>query len=170
MEIVGHGYVAGVCGVIPGSGNSMEEVTSPVDGDGVQFLEGLDEVVGVFLADVLDPKVVDDEGENYGLGGVLPERRSSGNRGEPKTGKVSFEAVVGDAAGLFEAGHAFSDFEVNPAVITECAEVLLFDNFVRDTDQREFYVIVVGHGCAMVKILDTQGHEAGTRSGDGAIK
>ena len=81
MKIVGHGYVAGACSVIPGNGKSTEEVTGPVDGDGVQCLEGLDEVVGVLLTNILDPKVVDNKGESDGLGGVLPERMSSGNRG-----------------------------------------------------------------------------------------
>ena len=81
MEIVGHVYVAGACGVVLRNEKSTEEGTGPVYGDGVQFLEGLDEVVGVFLADVLDPKVVENEGENDGLGGVLPELRGSGNRG-----------------------------------------------------------------------------------------
>ena len=119
LEIVGHGYVTGVCGVIPGNGKSTEEVTSPVDGDGVPFLEGLDEVVGFLFDKVLDTKVVDDEGESDGLGGVLTERRSSGNRGGSNMGKMSFELVIGDAAGLFEAGHAFADLEVNPAVGTK---------------------------------------------------
>ena len=109
LEIFGHGYVAGACGVVPVNGESAEEGAGPFDGDCVQLLKGLDEVVGVFLADVIDPKLVYDEGENDGLGGVLPERKSSGNRGESKMGKVRFETVVGNAAGLFEAGHAFSD-------------------------------------------------------------
>ena len=66
-------------------------------------------MVGVLFANVLDSKVINDERENDGLGGVLPERRGSGNRGESKVGRVSFEPVVGDAAGLFEARLAFSD-------------------------------------------------------------
>ena len=57
----------------------------------------------------LTPKVVNDEGENDGLGGVLPERRDSGHRGEAEMGKVRFDSVVGDAAGLLEAEHAFLD-------------------------------------------------------------
>ena len=69
---------------------------------------------------------------------MLPERSSSRSRGESKMVKMIFEPVVGDAAGLFEAGHAFSDLEVNPAVGTECAEVVLVNNFVRDTGQRKF--------------------------------
>ena len=154
MEIAGQGYVTGACGVIQGNGNSTEEGTVTVDGDGIKCLEGLDEVVGVLLADILDPKVVDDEGESDGLGGVIPERRSSGKRGESRIGKMSFEPVVGNVAGLFEAGHAFSDLELYPSVGTKCAEVVLVNDFVRDTNQRKFYVLVAGHGGTVVKILD----------------
>ena len=130
LEIFGHRDVAGACGIVPVNSESAEEGTGPVDGYGIPFLEGLYEVVGVFLANVLEPKVDDDKGENDGLGGVLPESRSYGNRGESKVGKVSFEPVIGDADGLFEAGHAFLDLEVDPAVRTECAEVVLVDYFV----------------------------------------
>ena len=98
-----------MCGIVPVDGESAEEGTSTVDGDGVDFWEGLDEVVGVLFFDVLDAKVVNDEGEKYGLSVVLPQRRGSGYRGKTELGKVSFEFVVGDADGLFEAGHAFSD-------------------------------------------------------------
>ena len=111
-------------------------------------------MVGVFLADVLDPKVVDDEGENDGLGGVLPERRSSENRGKPKVGKTIFEPVVGNAAGLFEAGHVFSDIEVDADIRTERAEVVMVDDFFRDAGQLEFHVLVAGHGGAILEILD----------------
>ena len=117
-------------------------------------MEGLDEVVGIFLANILDPKIFDNKGESDGLGGVLPERRSSRNRGKSKMGKMSFEPVVGDAASLCEAGHAFSDLKVNPAFRTECAEVVLVDDFVRDTGQRKFHVLVAGDGGTKVKILD----------------
>ena len=44
MEIFGHGDVTGVCGVVPVDDDSTEEGTSPVNGDGVEFLEGLDGV------------------------------------------------------------------------------------------------------------------------------
>ena len=109
LEIFWHGCVAGVCGIVPVNGESAEKGTGPVYGDGVEFLEGLDEVVGVLLAGVLDSKFINDEGENDGLGGLLPERSCSENRGETKMGEVSFQLVVGDVAGFFEAGRAFSD-------------------------------------------------------------
>ena len=47
-------------------------------------------------------------------------------------GEVTFESVVGDAAGLLEARHAFSDQEVDPAIGTERAEAVLFNDFVWD--------------------------------------
>ena len=43
---------------------------------------------------------------------------------------MSFESVVGNAAGLLEAGHAFTDLEVDPAVGTECVESVLLNYFV----------------------------------------
>ena len=55
LEIFGHGDVAGECGIVPVNGESTEEGTGTVDGDGIQFLEGLYEVVVVFLADVFYP-------------------------------------------------------------------------------------------------------------------
>ena len=67
--------VAGACNIFPVNGKSTEEGTVPVYTDGIQILEVLDEMVGIFLANVLDPKVINDEGENDGLGGVLSERR-----------------------------------------------------------------------------------------------
>ena len=67
-----------MCGVVPVNDDSTKEGTSPVDGDGVEFLEGLDKVVGVIFSDVLDAKVVYDEGEPHGFGVVLPQRRGSG--------------------------------------------------------------------------------------------
>ena len=109
LEIFWHGDVAGACGIVPVNGDSAVERNSSVDGYGVEFLEALDEVVGVLFVDVLDPKVINDKGENDGLGGVLPELRGSGNRDEAKMGEVSFESFVDDDAGLFEARHAFSD-------------------------------------------------------------
>ena len=90
-------------------------------------------MVGVLFSGVLDAKVVYDEGEKYGFGVVLPQCRGYGYRGKTELGELSFESVIGDAAGLLETGHAFSDLEVDPAVRTERAEAVLFNDFVWDT-------------------------------------
>ena len=63
---------------------------------------------------------------------MLPERRGSGHRGEAEMGEVRFESVVGNAAGLLEAGHAFTDLEVDQAVGTESEEAVMFNYFVWD--------------------------------------
>ena len=89
-------------------------------------------MVSILFSDVLDAKFVNDEGEKCGLGAVLPQRRGSEYRGETELGEVSFQSVVGDVDGLLEAGHAFSDLEVDPAVRTEHAEAVLFNYFVWD--------------------------------------
>ena len=39
---------------------------------------------------------------------------------------------VGNAAGLLEAGHAFTDLEVDQAVGTESEEAVMFNYFVWD--------------------------------------
>ena len=62
LEIFWHRDVAGACVIVPVNGESEEEGTSPVNGDGIQFLEGLDEVVGVFFANAIDPKVINNKG------------------------------------------------------------------------------------------------------------
>ena len=98
-----------MCGIVPVNGESAEEGTSSVDEDGVEILLGLDEMVGILFSNVLDAKVVNGEVERYGLGVVLPQLQGYGYRGETELGEVSFESVVGDAAGFLEAGHAFSD-------------------------------------------------------------
>ena len=54
-------------------------------------------------------------------------------------GKVRFYPVVGDADGLFETGHEFSDLEVNPDVRTECAvREFATSKQANDRSQREF--------------------------------
>ena len=80
-----------MCSIVLFNGESTEEGTSPVDVDGVEFLQGLDEMVGVLFSYVLDAKIVNDEVEKYGLGAVLPQRQGSGYRGETKLVEVSSE-------------------------------------------------------------------------------
>ena len=62
------------------------------------------------VASVLDAKIIDDHREHNGQVGVCPEQRRVGGRGIAVLGDMQSEAVVGDDAGLLEAGHNFSDF------------------------------------------------------------
>ena len=67
-----HGYINGSAAIIPLDGDTRIEGACPVGGDGVQFLEGAEEMLGVFAADVFDSEVIYDEGESNIAGCVLP--------------------------------------------------------------------------------------------------
>ena len=62
------------------------------------------------VAIVLDAEIFHGQGYINGQVGVCPERRRAGDRGITVLGEMQSEAVVGDDAGLLEAGHEFSDF------------------------------------------------------------
>jgi hypothetical protein len=98
-NVAGHGEVDGAGQVIPFEGKAAVEGTSPVGGDGVERLEGVDEVLGVFLTNIFYTEVVDDKGEGDGSSGVAEETGSVGG-GVPMELQVCLEAVVGKDAGL----------------------------------------------------------------------
>ena len=84
----------------------------------------------MFASDVLDPKVVDDEGESDRAGFVAPQGRCVLDGFVSVGCEVFFEAFVGDPPGLFEAGHTLAYFHVDIAVVFDGVEVVCFYNFV----------------------------------------
>ena len=83
------------------------------------------------LADVLDTEIVDHKGESDVFGGMLPKGRGLRDGGVAKLGKVYLEPIVRNAAGLFQAWHAFADLQVYPSVRCKLEEVVLGDDFFR---------------------------------------
>ena len=69
-----------------------------------------------FFADVFDTKVVDHKGKADFFGGILTKGGGLSDRVLAKLGKVYLEPIVSDAAGLFQAWHAFADLQVYPSV------------------------------------------------------
>ena len=67
-------------------------------------------MVRVGIAGVLDVKIVDNQREHNDQVGVFSEQQREGGGGISVLGEMQSEAVVGDDAGLLEAGHNFSDF------------------------------------------------------------
>ena len=72
LNICGHGDVTSTFVLVPIKGETTIEVTSLVDGDIIQLLESLDEMVRSLFADIFDTKVTNHEGEKYIFGGMLP--------------------------------------------------------------------------------------------------
>ena len=63
LDVCGHGDVTSYFVVVTIKGDTTIEGSSPVDGDIIQLLESLDDVVSCLFADVFDTKVVDHVGE-----------------------------------------------------------------------------------------------------------
>ena len=64
-DVIGHGEMNFLLGVIPVESKSEVTFSFPVFSDVVMFFDGIDEVVGMFFAYVLHPEIVDNEGERY---------------------------------------------------------------------------------------------------------
>ena len=80
----------------------------------------------------LTPKLSTMREKNMGVVLYFHSAGVLGTGAKPNLAKVSFESVVGDAAGLLEARHAFTDLEVDPDVGNERAEAVLLNYFVWD--------------------------------------
>ena len=67
------------------------------------------------LADVLDTEIFDHKGESDVFSGMFRKGRGPSDRGVAKLCKVYLEPIVRNAAGLFQAWHAFADLQVYPS-------------------------------------------------------
>ena len=170
MDVCGNGDGTNLLVVVPINGETSIEVSSPVDGDSIELLERLDEMVRHIFAGVLHTKIVDHKGEIDVFGGMLPKGRGSSDGGVAKLGKVDLEPIVRNAAGLFQARHAFVDLQVYPYVGCELEEVVLGNYFFREYRQADFHILVSPHRGIVIKILNIQSDEAGTMGGDCAVQ
>ena len=84
------------------NGETAIEGSSPIDGDIIELLERLDEMVRRFIADLLDTEIVDHKGEADVFVSMLPKGRGLSYGGVAKLGKVYLEPIVCNAAGLFQ--------------------------------------------------------------------
>ena len=170
LDVCGHGYVTNPLVIVPINGDTAIEESSPVDGDSIELLERLDEMVRRVFADVLDTKIIDHKGEADVFGGMLPKGRGSSNGGVAKLGKVDLEPIVCNTAGLFQAWHAFVDLQVHPSVGCKLAEVVLGDNFFRKYVQADLHILIARHRSIVIKCFKIQSEETGTRGRYGTVQ
>ena len=123
-----------------------------------------------FLADVLDAEIVDHKGEADVFSGMFPKGRGPSDRGVSKLCKVYLEPIVCDAAGLFQAWHAFADLQVYPSVRCKLEEVVLGDDFLSEYLQADFHILVTLQWGVLIKILNVNSDEAGIGGGDYAVQ
>ena len=90
-------------------------------------------MINIFFSEIFDAEVVDDKGEGDFTRRMLPEGGDAGDRRISKLGKVDFQPVIGNAAGLFETWHDFTDLHIDPAVRSDkAAQVVLLNYLVRE--------------------------------------
>ena len=165
-----HGDFNSALDVVPVERESKVQSAGPIDRNLVELLEGIDEVVSMFLADIFDSEIVNNEGESYRSGFVFPERWSARHWSVAESCEMLLEAVVGNASSLFEAGHALANFDVHVSVRDKVEKVILGDDFVGDQLDWQLHVLVPFHGGAIVKVFDIEDHELGVGSGDSAVE
>ena len=91
------------------------------------------------------PKIVNDEAENYTTPDVRPEARCVLTLVVTSFGHSLFEELVGDDAGLREAIHAFSNFDIDPSIIVHQVPEVVFDNdLIRVDLELEVHVFRIG--------------------------
>ena len=127
-------------------------------------------MVRCVLANVLYTEIVNHKGEEDVFGGMLPNGRGSSDGGVAKLDKVYLEPIFRNAAGLFQAWHAFADLHVYPSVRCKLEEDVLGDYLFREYCQADFHILVTPHGGVVIKILNVKSDEAGTGGGDGAVQ
>ena len=100
FDISRHGYINPSVCVFPRHVEAVIQRARPIGRDGVQLLEGGEEMLGVFASNIFHSKVDNHEGERGVTGVVFPEGQSAGDGGVSMGGKVMLEALVRKLAGL----------------------------------------------------------------------
>jgi hypothetical protein len=116
------------------------------------------------------PKIVDDEAENYTMPDVTPEARSLLALVVTLFEQSLFEEWIGNDAGLGEAVHAFSTFDIETSVVVDqVPEVAFDDDLVRDDLESEAHVFRISHRSVEVVVGQVNAEEHGAWCADGGV-
>ena len=118
----------------------------------------------MLLANVLNPEVVDDEGERDWSPFVRPKSWGGLALGVPVFLESFGQEFLGDDSRLGEAIHALPDFAVDVTVWRrDVSELVVRDHVVGHVRQFQSHVLVPLHWRAQVKILDVHREESCSR-------
>jgi hypothetical protein len=116
------------------------------------------------------PEVVNYEAENDTAPDVTPESWRVLALVVSLFGESLLEELVGDDAGLGEAIHPFSNFDIDPSfVIDQVAEVVFDGDFFGDDVESEAHVFRFGHRSVEVEVGEVNAEEHGSRGADGGV-
>ena len=78
--------------------------------------------------------------------------------------------MVGDDAGLREAVHSFSNFDIDPSFfVDQVSEVVFYDDFFGDDFESEAHVFSIGHQSVQVEVCQVDAKEHGSQCTDGGV-
>lgn len=120
--------------------------------------------------DILNAKVVNNQREGDGTSLVFEETGCVFRLVVARGREMFDEPIVGNFAGLWEAIHAFTNLDVNVAIVDFVREVVLVhDCFGYEVDW-DAHVLVLCHGSFEVEVLDVGSEELGVWGRKNAVK
>ena len=131
-DILWHGEVDGAVLVIPIQMDATEDFAIAVDCYIIVFLETVDEVVGMDLANDFDAEVIDNEIESGGTRDVTEEPRSMAGWDVTIVGEMLDEFDVCESSSLGKAVHASADLGKELFVFDEGAKVVFLHDVFWD--------------------------------------
>ena len=154
-DVAGHAERACVLVIVPVQVDPTESFAIPINVDLlVMVAEALDEMVGMFFANVFYAKIIYNEAKTDRAPSVAPESWCVADRcvgiGVEETGQLLFR----EDPGLRETIHAASDFDVDSSIVDKVLEFVVGDDFVGDGSDRDEHVLIVIHWCAEIVIFD----------------
>ena len=99
-DVAREGHVDNSLGVVPLESETAVETAGPVSGDGVLGAEAVEQMFGMFFANILDAKVVDNQTEGDGSGLMGEETWNTLGLDVSRGFQVLDEAVVSQDASL----------------------------------------------------------------------
>ena len=130
--------------VVPIERDATEEGGIPIRGD--FFVVGLERVLqveSVFLSDIVDEEIVNDEGERDGATGVSLKDGCMRCLKVPILGEDILELLVCHHTGLWKAVHAATNVDVCESIGGVFVELVLLDDFGGNEVHRYFHVFVL---------------------------
>ncbi len=134
------------------------------------LFQGRCKVVHVIHVGDFYPKIINDEAENYAAPDMTPEVRSVLALVITPFGQSLFKELVGDDAGLEEAIHAFTNFNIDPSVVVDqVPEVVFFNDLVRNDLESEAHVFRISHRSVEVEVGQVNAQEYRAWCADGGV-
>jgi hypothetical protein len=132
---------------------SNVKISGPFDGDRELLFKDVNEVLGMFLIDVLDSKIMTHKKEGDWTGMVCEEACHGGRLDVSVIPEVYDEVVVGQVAGLEQAVHPFVDFAVDKFFNCDEIKAAMYNDGGLDVFQGHAHVLRACHWCIQIKIL-----------------